>query len=77
MLFSDSQYGRKAGVKTFLVLTGISVALQGFCAKNYTKVVTDFQKLLNNSRFRQKTVLKPILHNVSWCKKSFIRKKLF
>ena len=39
------------------LLSGILVELQVFCTENYTKVVTGFQKLLNNLRFRQKPVL--------------------
>ena len=36
--------------------------IQVFCAENYTKVVTSFQNSFNNSWFRQKPVLKPVLH---------------
>ena len=44
------------------LLNGILVEIQGFCAENYTKVVTSFQKSFNNSWFRQKSVLKLVLH---------------
>ena len=59
------------------LLRSILMEFKGLCAENYTKISTDFQKLFNNYRFRQKPVIKPILHNASWCKKSFNRRKLF
>ena len=56
------------------LLNGILVELQVFCAENYTKVLTGFQKLVNNSRFRQKLVLKPVLHMYHGVRSSLVEK---
>ena len=58
------------------LLNGILVELQDFCTENYPKVVKSFKKLLNNSRFRQKPVLKPS-HRYFGVRSSFMEKSYF
>ena len=59
------------------LLSGILVELQDFCRKNYTKVVSGFQKFLNNSRFRQNPVLNPVLHKYLAVRRPLMEKSYF